>query len=171
MIRLARSEASNSFILSFSVLVPSSRCLSSSYASSISSRRPFVSQAGRFGFALGFGPAPSLDGGRDTSDPLDTGRAVALLRVAGALVPGPTLFDIPAETTRLGATGVLAVGGFAPGPMVLERVFRVAGPVFGTVVLRDIGSATGLAANCFGATALSARVIRFAGGFNPVSGS
>jgi hypothetical protein len=65
-------------------------------------------------------------------------------------------------------------GGFEPGPTVLARAAcRVVGLVvlmYEELTLRVI--VDGLAANCFGATALSARVIRLAAGcFKPVSWS
>jgi len=143
----------------------------------MSSRRPFVSHAGRFALKEGAeeaGVVPSRDGGRAES-PLEGGRCVAGAGVARDLVVGPTLFDNPpADTTRLlgaamgRAAGVLA----APGPTVLESPFLVAGVLALrlALTLRVIPVVPGLAANCFGTAALSARVIRFeAGGLIPVS--
>lgn len=150
--------------------MPSNRSLSSEYASSISSRRPLVSHAGRFGF----GPPlltilPCIDG--ECSDPLDGERlfGAGVARVV-ALVPGPILFDNPADTILfLGAAIDRAAGAFAPGPIVLDNLGLTGGSLF-ELTLRVINE--GFAANCFGAAALSARVILFAaGGFNPVSGS
>lgn len=119
--------------------------------------------------------APSRDGGLEVSDPREGGRAAGVARLTGALTPRPTLLDIPPEATRLLGTAMgLLVGGFEPGPTVLaSAAFRVVGlPVVicEELTLRVI--VDGLAANCFGAAALSARVIRFAaGGFKPVSWS
>ena len=151
-------------------MVPSNRSLSSEYASSISSRRPLVSQAGRFGLAaalLTF--RPSLDEG-EYSDAVDGGLFGAGVARVVALVPGPMLFDNPADTTLLlGAAIDRVVGAFAPGPMVLDNDGLTGGSLFEATLL-VINE--GFAANCFGAAALSARVILFAaGGFNPVSGS
>jgi hypothetical protein len=179
-LRLALSDAKRSFMLSRSFEVPSKRCFNSSYASSISSSLPFVSQAGLFGFPVGFAgvfAVPSLEGG--LSDPaLEAGLLGATgPRTGGALVPGPTLLDIfvPPETTRLLGLAIglpAVVGGLAPGPTVLDRVFRVVGVFVILEVDTLLAIVEGFAGGCFGATALSANVIRLAaGGFNPVSGS
>ena len=146
--------------------------MSSEYASSISSSRPFVSHAGRFGFAATvLLLPPSLEGVREDSDALDGGRlfGAGVARVV-ALVPGPMLFDNPADTIRLlGAAIGRVVGALAPGPIVLDNAGLTGGGLFELTLLVIT---EGFAANCFGATALSARVILFeAGGFNPVSGS
>jgi hypothetical protein len=120
------------------------------------------------------GAVPSRDGGRVDS-PREGGRCVAGAAVARDLVVGPTLFDNPpADTTRLlgAAIGRAPSALPAPGPTVLERPFLVAGVlVFRlALTLRAIPGVPGFAANCFGAAALSARVIRFdAGGLIPVS--
>ena len=142
------------------------------YASSISSRRPLVSHAGRFGLNAGaeVGAVPSLDGGR-TDWPLEGGRLPAGAGVARDLVMGPTLFDnLPADTIRLFAAAIgRAAGPRGPGPTVLESGFlAVVLAVKFALTLRVI--TVGLAANCFGAAALSASVILFeAGCVMPVS--
>lgn len=113
---------------------------------------------------------PSVDGGRDNSEPRGgDGGAAAVVRADGTLAPGPTLLDSPADTTSLlGIAKGRVAGALAPGPIVLERAFRAVGP---TAAVTLVETAAGLEANCFGAAALSVRVIRFgAGGFNPVSG-
>ena len=165
-IHLALSEANNSFILSFSEVVPSNRSLSSEYASSISSRRPFVSHAGRFGFTATFLILPpSLEGEREDSDPLDGGRLFGAGVARVALATGPRLFDNPADTIRLLGAAIARVAG----ALVLDNAGLTGGSLFELALLVII---EGFAANCFGAAALSARVILFvAGGFNPVSGS
>lgn len=120
------------------------------------------------------GAVPSREGGRADS-PREGGRCVARAGVARDLVVGPTLFDNPpADTTRLlGAAIARAPSALpAPGPIVLERPFLPVGVlVFRfALTLRVTPIVPGLAANCFGATARSARVIRFdAGGLIPVS--
>jgi len=135
----------------------------------MSSNRPLVSQAGRFGFAAtDVLVGPSLEGGRSDS-PLDGGLEAALVFLA----PGPILLDNPApEATRLLG---LAMGraGARVGPTVLANGFLVvrAGRAE-ELTLRVIVPGTGLAAGFLGAAALSARVILLvAGGFKPVSWS
>ena len=98
-------------------------------------------------------------GDRENSDPLDGGQFVAGAARAVALVNGPTLFDNPADTTLLfgAAIGRDAVRSLVPGPTVLDNTFR-AGSLFELILLVITD---GFAAKCFGAPALSARVILF----------
>jgi hypothetical protein len=130
-----------------------------------------VSHAGRFVFGAALG-GPSLEGGRDSDreTDLDAGAGRPVAGLYGVFNPGPTLFENPADTTRLLGAAIGLAGGLAPGPTVLEKVLRVVGFLVEKLELTLRVIVDGAAAKCIGAAARSERVMRFgAGGFNPVS--